>query len=139
MKRFTVREFQTDPTKCLKSGQFILTRYNVPVAMVTKLEGITQQVEQSVKPKIQTGVELLNKSDQITQQVTQHPQVVHDENIPDAPLGFGRCQAPGCRNDGYLEASLYKEWNGEMGEWHTRELLMCSQCVAKFERISTDG
>lgn len=128
IKHFTVKQFQNSPTKCLKSGVCILTRYNIPVYRVEKLEGVTQQVTQHITKDSMTFLSGREKQPNVTQHVEQSSQV--EENKV-----FGKCNAPSCRNTGELELATYKEWDGDIGEIRCAELMMCNKCVEKFERM----
>lgn len=132
MKQFTIRQFQTDPTKCLKNGSFKLTRYGKPFAIVIPdrlvAEEITQLSVQEGDEKTQITQEKVKKVVEITQEpveITQHPQAQR----------YGKCQNPACRYEGDLVEGVYKEWSETLGEHISKPALLCQKCNQMFQSI----
>lgn len=125
MKQFTLRQFQTDPTKCLKSGVFEVTRYGKPLFIAGKPEEITQhftkqfgQITQHFDKDTQEAIDLVTNKKQITQHVEQFSQ----EKARECDIQF-------CRHEAIEEADWY-EYDMNVGHRKQR-LWLCEEHLAK--------
>lgn len=116
MKQFTLREFQTDPNTCLRSGSFKLTRYGKVIGTF-----IPERITQHYKGEVGELHNISIEKESIAPQITQHPQEI------------GHCQAPYCKHSGEVFDGLYKEWfNGEL---KTKPMKLCQTHLDKYEAM----
>ena len=113
MKQVSLRTFQLNANTFLKDLPIVLTRYNLPVAVVNPVGEITQDKPNEVSgpPHPVEGKE-----------VAEGPPAIFEPPARVPPVFFGRCNYCSRTAAGEFEVKIY---NTEVGEFDERMIPLC--------------
>lgn len=138
MRQYTIRQFQTDPTKCLKNGSFKLTRYGKPFAIVIPDRLVAEEITQDNASVNRSQPQITQKKVTFRNEITQQAAVKHSfttETTQQTQDHWGKCQNPACTWVGELVDGTYKEWSETLGEHICKPAKLCRKCDDMFLQV----